>query len=79
MRQLVQSDSQVAADQTESLDTELYPGHIRTTPLQKALLGVGSTLMALYNPARDGKGESASAVGCRLTEDLRCPVQTWWR
>ncbi|KAJ6654629.1 hypothetical protein lerEdw1_006782 [Lerista edwardsae] len=30
----------------------LYPGHIPTTALQKALLAAGSAFMALYNPYR---------------------------
>ncbi|XP_053138411.1 ubiquinone biosynthesis protein COQ4 homolog, mitochondrial isoform X2 [Hemicordylus capensis] len=30
----------------------LYPGHIPTTPLQKALLAAGSACMALYDPYR---------------------------
>uniref|UniRef100_A0A8C7AVW3 Coenzyme Q4 n=1 Tax=Neovison vison TaxID=452646 RepID=A0A8C7AVW3_NEOVI len=30
----------------------LYPGHIPTSPLQKALLAAGSAGMALYNPYR---------------------------
>lgn len=33
----------------------LYPGHIPTSPLQKALLAAGSAGMALYNPYRHGK------------------------
>jgi hypothetical protein len=33
---------------------QLYPGHIPTTPLQRGLLAVGSAIMCLYNPARDG-------------------------
>nr|XP_020019897.1 ubiquinone biosynthesis protein COQ4 homolog, mitochondrial isoform X2 [Castor canadensis] len=32
----------------------LYPDHIPTTPLQKALLAAGSAGMALYNPYRHG-------------------------
>ena len=33
---------------------QLYQGHIPTTPLQRGLLAVGSAVMCLYNPARDG-------------------------
>ena len=33
----------------------LYPGHIPTTVLQKALLAVGSGVAALQNPYRHGK------------------------
>ena len=34
---------------------QLYHGHIPTTPLQRGLLAVGSAVMCLYNPARDGE------------------------
>lgn len=34
---------------------QLYPGHIPTSPLQKALLAAGSAVMALYDPYRHGK------------------------
>ncbi|XP_035878198.1 ubiquinone biosynthesis protein COQ4 homolog, mitochondrial isoform X3 [Phyllostomus discolor] len=44
----------------------LYPEHIPTSPLQKALLAAGSAGMALYNPYRHG-----SAPGSR------CPPWTW--
>ncbi|XP_037547738.1 ubiquinone biosynthesis protein COQ4 homolog, mitochondrial [Nematolebias whitei] len=37
---------------THSYYEELYPGHINTTPLQKALLAVGSGVAALQNPYR---------------------------
>lgn len=33
---------------------KLYPGHIPTTPFQRGLLALGSAVMCLYNPARDG-------------------------
>lgn len=33
----------------------LYPGHIPTSPLQKALLAAGSALAALRDPYRHGK------------------------
>lgn len=41
----------------------LYPEHIPTSPLQKALLAAGSAGMALYNPYRHGK--AARARGSR--------------
>uniref|UniRef100_A0A8D0G441 Uncharacterized protein n=1 Tax=Strix occidentalis caurina TaxID=311401 RepID=A0A8D0G441_STROC len=34
---------------------QLYPGHIPTSPLQKALLAAGSAFMALCDPYRHGK------------------------
>ncbi|XP_013871467.1 ubiquinone biosynthesis protein COQ4 homolog, mitochondrial [Austrofundulus limnaeus] len=37
---------------THSYYEGLYPGHIHTTPLQKALLAVGSGVAALQNPYR---------------------------
>lgn len=37
----------------------LYPEHIPTSPLQKALLAVGSAGMALYDPYRHGKAARA--------------------
>ncbi|XP_077162592.1 ubiquinone biosynthesis protein COQ4 homolog, mitochondrial [Paroedura picta] len=36
----------------EDASYPLYPGHIPTSPLQKALLAAGSALMALYDPYR---------------------------
>lgn len=39
---------------TKSNDGGLYPGHIRTTPIQKAMLAVGSGVAALSNPYRHG-------------------------
>ncbi|XP_057580091.1 ubiquinone biosynthesis protein COQ4 homolog, mitochondrial isoform X2 [Hippopotamus amphibius kiboko] len=44
----------------------LYPEHIRTSPLQKALLAAGSAGMALCDPYRHG-----SVPGSR------CPPSTW--
>ncbi|KAF6327135.1 coenzyme Q4 [Rhinolophus ferrumequinum] len=41
----------------------LYPEHIPTSPLQKALLAVGSAGMALYNPYRHGKAARAPRSG----------------
>uniref|UniRef100_UPI0037E9857F ubiquinone biosynthesis protein COQ4 homolog, mitochondrial isoform X2 n=1 Tax=Semicossyphus pulcher TaxID=241346 RepID=UPI0037E9857F len=37
---------------TDSCYDGLYPGHIHTTPMQKALLAVGSGVAALQNPYR---------------------------
>lgn len=37
---------------TDSCYDGLYPGHIHTTPIQKALLAVGSGVAALQNPYR---------------------------
>ncbi|XP_059213727.1 ubiquinone biosynthesis protein COQ4 homolog, mitochondrial isoform X1 [Centropristis striata] len=37
---------------TDSCYDGLYPGHIHTTPIQKAMLAVGSGLAALQNPYR---------------------------
>ncbi|XP_049460767.1 ubiquinone biosynthesis protein COQ4 homolog, mitochondrial isoform X1 [Epinephelus fuscoguttatus] len=37
---------------TDSCYDGLYPGHIQTTPIQKALLAVGSGVAALQNPYR---------------------------
>lgn len=39
----------------------LYPDHIPTSPLQKALLAAGSAGMALYDPYRHGE---AREPGC---------------
>lgn len=41
----------------------LYPEHIPTSPLQKALLAVGSAGMALYNPYRHGKAARGPRSG----------------
>nr|XP_043867714.1 ubiquinone biosynthesis protein COQ4 homolog, mitochondrial isoform X3 [Solea senegalensis] len=48
VQQLCISSSQF----TESCYDGLYPGHIPTTPIQKALLAVGSGVAALQNPYR---------------------------
>lgn len=40
---------------TDSYYDGLYPGHIHTTPTQKALLAVGSGVAALQNPYRHGE------------------------
>lgn len=40
---------------------QLYPGHIPTSPLQKALLAAGSAVMSLYDPYRHGKAGERSA------------------
>lgn len=52
--------SEVCALQWHSRGTDgcydgLYPGHIHTTPVQKALLAVGSGVAALQNPYRHGE------------------------
>ncbi|KAM6985080.1 ubiquinone biosynthesis protein COQ4 homolog, mitochondrial [Aplochiton taeniatus] len=39
-------------DSAESFYDRLYPGHIPTNPIQKALLAVGSGVAALQNPYR---------------------------
>ncbi|XP_036972445.1 ubiquinone biosynthesis protein COQ4 homolog, mitochondrial [Acanthopagrus latus] len=41
-----------SAGLTDSSYDGLYPGHIQTTPIQKALLAVGSGVAALQNPYR---------------------------
>ncbi|CAJ1070315.1 ubiquinone biosynthesis protein COQ4 homolog%2C mitochondrial isoform X2 [Xyrichtys novacula] len=48
VRQLHSSATQF----TDSSYDGLYPGHIHTTPVQKALLAVGSGVAALQNPYR---------------------------
>uniref|UniRef100_A0A8D0H981 Ubiquinone biosynthesis protein COQ4 homolog, mitochondrial n=1 Tax=Sphenodon punctatus TaxID=8508 RepID=A0A8D0H981_SPHPU len=50
---LCHADQAAAADHVEDERYyQLYPGHIPTTPLQKALLAAGSAFMALYDPYR---------------------------
>lgn len=44
---------------------QLYPGHIPTSPLQKALLAAGSAVMALYDPYRHGKAGEGGACHSR--------------
>ncbi|XP_068270021.1 ubiquinone biosynthesis protein COQ4 homolog, mitochondrial isoform X3 [Nyctibius grandis] len=39
-------------EEEEEGHCQLYPGHIPTSPLQKALLAAGSAAMALYDPYR---------------------------
>lgn len=55
---------------------QLYPGHIPTSPLQKALLAAGSAVMALYDPYRHGKPGEGSPFHPRfsLTSSKSCPV-----
>lgn len=65
----------------------LYPEHIPTSPLQKALLAAGSAGMALYNPYRHGKAARAPrpSGGCclgslgkpRLLPELTFPMGNW--
>lgn len=45
---------------TDSCYDGLYPGHIYTTPIQKALLAVGSGVAALQNPYRHGETHTHS-------------------
>nr|XP_036863959.1 ubiquinone biosynthesis protein COQ4 homolog, mitochondrial isoform X2 [Manis javanica] len=50
----------------------LYPEHIPTSPLQKALLAAGSAGMALYNPYRhDMVAVLGETTGCRALKILR--------
>lgn len=42
----------------EEVCYQRYPGHIPTSPLQKALLAAGAGVMALYDPYRHGKPAS---------------------
>ncbi|XP_077002251.1 ubiquinone biosynthesis protein COQ4 homolog, mitochondrial [Tamandua tetradactyla] len=50
----------------------LYPGHIPTSPLQKALLAAGSAGMALYNPYRhDMVAVLGETTGRRALKTLR--------
>ncbi|XP_036118011.1 ubiquinone biosynthesis protein COQ4 homolog, mitochondrial [Molossus molossus] len=50
----------------------LYPEHIPTSPLQKALLAAGSAGMALYNPYRhDMVAVLGETTGCRALKVLR--------
>ena len=44
-----------SSDSADGYYGSLYPGHIPTTVLQKALLAVGSGVAALQNPYRHGK------------------------
>ncbi|XP_063265906.1 ubiquinone biosynthesis protein COQ4 homolog, mitochondrial isoform X2 [Prinia subflava] len=51
---------------------QLYPGHIPTSPLQKALLAAGSALMALYDPYRhDMVAVLGETTGCLVLPNLR--------
>lgn len=50
----------------------LYPEHIPTSPLQKALLAVGSAGMALYDPYRhDMVAVLGETTGCHALKVLR--------
>ncbi|XP_026369866.2 ubiquinone biosynthesis protein COQ4 homolog, mitochondrial isoform X1 [Ursus arctos] len=50
----------------------LYPGHIPTSPLQKALLAAGSAGMSLYNPYRhDMVAVLGETTGHRALKGLR--------
>ncbi|KFV86473.1 hypothetical protein N308_10501, partial [Struthio camelus australis] len=51
---------------------QLYPGHIPTSPLQKALLAAGSAAMALYDPYRhDMVAVLGETTGCLVLPNLR--------
>ncbi|NXF92515.1 COQ4 protein, partial [Eubucco bourcierii] len=51
---------------------QLYPGHIPTSPLQKALLAAGSAAMALYDPYRhDMVAVLGETTGCLALPSLR--------
>ncbi|KAM6110322.1 ubiquinone biosynthesis protein COQ4 homolog, mitochondrial [Pterocles gutturalis] len=50
----------------------LYPGHIPTSPLQKALLAAGSAVTALYDPYRhDMVAVLGETTGCLALPKLR--------
>ncbi|NWI15872.1 COQ4 protein, partial [Crypturellus soui] len=50
----------------------LYPGHIPTSPLQKALLAAGSALVALADPYRhDMVAVLGETTGCLVLPNLR--------
>lgn len=49
----------------------LYPGHIPTTPLQKALLAAGSACAALWDPYRHGAWGRGTERGLRELGWLR--------
>ncbi|KAM7144548.1 ubiquinone biosynthesis protein COQ4 homolog, mitochondrial isoform 3-T3 [Macrochelys suwanniensis] len=51
---------------------QLYPGHIPTSPLQKALLSAGAAFMALYNPYRhDMVAVLGETTGTSALQSLR--------
>ncbi|NXE09654.1 COQ4 protein, partial [Lophotis ruficrista] len=51
---------------------QIYPGHIRTTPLQKVLLAAGSAVMALRDPYRhDMVAVLGETTGCLALPSLR--------
>ncbi|NXN15182.1 COQ4 protein, partial [Indicator maculatus] len=51
---------------------QLYPGHIPTSSLQKALLAAGSAIMALYDPYRhDMVAVLGETTGCLALPSLR--------
>ncbi|NXA34767.1 COQ4 protein, partial [Eudromia elegans] len=53
-------------------DPGLYPGHIPTSPLQKALLAAGSALAALRDPYRhDMVAVLGETTGCLVLPNLR--------
>ncbi|KAF3821044.1 hypothetical protein GH733_011197 [Mirounga leonina] len=50
----------------------LYPGHIPTSPLQKALLAAGSAGMSLYNPYRHGSVPGSLCLPLTWTSSVVC-------
>lgn len=60
----------------EEVSYPLYPGHIPTNQLQKALLAAGSAVVALYDPYRHGKPSREELVPSRILINAQqcCPV-----
>ncbi|XP_050176009.1 ubiquinone biosynthesis protein COQ4 homolog, mitochondrial [Myiozetetes cayanensis] len=59
-------------EEEEEVWHQLYPGHIPTSPLQKALLAAGSAFMALYDPYRhDMVAVLGETTGCLALPNLR--------
>ncbi|XP_074976661.1 ubiquinone biosynthesis protein COQ4 homolog, mitochondrial isoform X3 [Caretta caretta] len=73
--QLPHTDLTVTPEEHEDEERyyQLYPGHIPTSPLQKALLSAGSAFMALYNPYRHDMvavlGETTGSSALRSLRD----------
>ncbi|XP_073170925.1 ubiquinone biosynthesis protein COQ4 homolog, mitochondrial-like isoform X3 [Lepidochelys kempii] len=73
--QLPHTDLTVTPEEHVDEETyyQLYPGHIPTSPLQKALLSAGSAFMALYNPYRHDMvavlGETTGSSALRSLRD----------
>uniref|UniRef100_A0A8C8RP92 Ubiquinone biosynthesis protein COQ4 homolog, mitochondrial n=1 Tax=Pelusios castaneus TaxID=367368 RepID=A0A8C8RP92_9SAUR len=72
---LPSTDPRVTAEKhvDEERYYQLYPGHIPTSPLQKALLAAGSAFMALYNPYRHDMvavlGETTGSLALQSLRD----------